>query len=517
VNYFQRGPLLAFACVLIWRVLLLVFTAQPIPAHDAFGYDGGVVNYLHGGGYCNPSLALVFPISGRQIYATYPPLYQGAVLGWMRLFGTSVLSAMALHVLMFAISGFLLVVIIGRFFPATARYSLAIWLLFGLTFDDRPESLAYVFGLLALWLVLRQVSEVDFRWGTACGLLASLILCLYTSVIVGAYFFGIGFLACGLASTGRRGLRWFAPFVAAAGLFAAITMTVARLEPLWWAGFMESARQQSVMTTGFRLPAGDEVVKLLRTVPVFCLALAALPWIIGRRKEFRSPFSAWMALGASIFVMGWVLLALSLTLLPANYCNYAIFTQTLLAAGLLAAANELMPQREGRLRAWLWICVLLVSVRAIGMTTWGVVCAWKNSYYNTQTILGRELQPFISADRPVLISSPFLYRAVALGVRNPVHSDWYYDHAGWTNDNPQLQSLARLQPSRLVLTQFDYYRDFVPVLDQLRKRPELVEIRVRNLALVRSPDSIPALQRVVQHISWAPVIVELDWKQPPGS
>jgi hypothetical protein len=43
----------------------------------------------------------------------------------------------------------------------------------------------------------------------------------------------------------------------------------------------------------------------------------------------------------------------------------------------------------------------------------------------------------------------------------------------------------------------------------------MVDIHVRNLALVRSPDSLPSLQRVLQHISWAPVIVDLDWKEAP--
>ena len=49
----------------------------------------------------------------------------------------------------------------------------------------------------------------------------------------------------------------------------------------------------------------------------------------------------------------------------------------------------------------------------------------------------------------------------------------------------------------------------------VRQHPELAETRIRDLAAVRPPDAIPSLQRVVQHISWAPVIVDLDWKKPP--
>jgi hypothetical protein len=140
-----------------------------------------------------------------------------------------------------------------------------------------------------------------------------------------------------------------------------------------------------------------------------------------------------------------------------------------------------------------------------------VACAWKNSYQNTQAVLRAELEPFVNSERPVLVSSAFLYGAAELGVKTPIHSDWYFDHVYWT-ENAETDGLARLQPAKLVLTQFDYYRSFVLPLEKLRQHPELVEIRVRNLAAVRPPDAFPTLQRVVQHISWAPVIVDLNWK-----
>ena len=97
MKFFQRNPVAVFGVVLAWRVLLLVFTAQPIPANDAFGYDGPVVNLLHGGRYCNPSMAIIFPIAGTEVFAMYPPLYEGVLLAWMKLLGTSVIAAMALH------------------------------------------------------------------------------------------------------------------------------------------------------------------------------------------------------------------------------------------------------------------------------------------------------------------------------------------------------------------------------------------------------------------------------------
>jgi len=464
------------------------------------------------------------------------------------------ISAMTLHLALFAMSGVLTLAIIKRFFPATAGDALVALLFFGFTFVDRPDSLAYVFGLGSLWLVARQISFSSLtggggdgssppaasenswgravptpisgspapprvqarpgageRLGVAMGLMLALFLGLYTSVIVGAYFFGAGFLACAAACVWRRDLYWFIPFIGAAVLFAVITLAIVRLEPLWWAGFMESARQQSVLSKGFHLPHGADLLKLIRTTPVFVLSLAVAPLVLVRRKEIFSRPSAWLALVVGIIVMGWFLLGVSVTLLAADYVSFAAFSQILLAAGLVALVQQYLPQRGGWLRLGLVGCVLLVSVRAMGMTTWGVACAWKNSYQSTQAVLRAELAPFVDSNQPVVLSSAFLYRAADLGVKSPINGEWYFDHAHWTNQ-AQIAGLIRCQPPKLVLTQFDYYRGFKLVLEQLRQRPELVEVQVRNLAALRPPDAIPALQRVVQHISWAPVIVDLHWK-----
>lgn len=526
MKFFPPMALRVFALVLLWRLLLLIFTVQPIPSSDAYDFDGAVINYLHGGRYCNPCLSLQFPISGRELFTLYPPVYQGVLLLWMKLFGAGMISAMVLHLGLFAISGLLTLAILRQFFPPAPGQALAALLFFGFTFVDRPESLAYVFGLGALWLVLRQLAAPGFRPGIAAALALILWLALYTSVIVGAYFFGIGLLTCVAAcaagvgtapprqsltewlAAGRRNWHWFAPFFAAAALFALVTLAIMKLEPLWWAGFMENAR---VATTGWHLPTVDTVLKMIRTAPVFLVALALLPLLAARRQQL-SP-GPWLALCAGILVAGWGLLAASVTLLSPNYSSYVAFSQILLAAGLLALAETGFPGRRRCLRAALLACAVLVSVRAIGITTWGVACAWKNSYAGTQTVLRTELQPFLTSDQPVLLSCAFLYGAADLGVKNPVHCDWYFDHAHWTN-NAQTAALARLRPPKLVLTQFDYYRGFERPLAQLRQSPGLVDIRVRNLAALPVPDAHPALQRVLQHISWAPVIVDLDWHQP---
>jgi len=126
-----------------------------------------------------------------------------------------------------------------------------------------------------------------------------------------------------------------------------------------------------------------------------------------------------------------------------------------------------------------------------------------------------ELEPYTKTEKPVLVSSAFLYQASGMGVKNAINSDWYFDHAHWVT-NAEIDALIQLQPRKMVLTQFDFYRGVSAPVSQLQQRPDLVEVRVRNFAAFPVPDASHSLQRVVQNISWAPVIVDLDWKQPPS-
>ena len=511
VKFDWRNPFCLFGLVLLWRVVLLVLTAQPIPANDAFGYDGAVVNWLRHGAYINPPLAEVFPISGTQIYAHNPPGYQLPLLLWMRVFGTSVISSMALHLALLAAAGGLVLGIVKTFFPAAANYAPVALLFFGFTFGDRPEDLAHIFGLAALWLVARQIEAGRPNLKAAAGIALLLWLTLYTTLIVGLFYLGIGFLASVVAWWSRRREIFIlsAPFPAALALFAVATAAIMKFEPLWWQGFLENAREQSALKSGLHRPGLFDVFKLIRIAPVFLLALAAVPLVCRRRREWPAG-AAWWALVCGVLVTGLGLLAADLMLISPNYASFVMFAQILLAAGWLAVAENLFPAARRWCRAAIFAGALLVSVRAVGMTTWGAVCAWKNSYAQTHATLRTELMPFTATNSPVVVSSAFLYSAREFGVRRPIHADWYFDHAVWTND-AEVNALIRLQPAKLVLTQFDYYRSFAPVLERLRGKAGTVKITVRDQAAVKPPDAIPSLQRVVQHISWAPVVVDLDW------
>jgi hypothetical protein len=506
-----RDPLWVLGIVLLWRLVLFFFTAQPIPANDAFLFDGGMANWLKYGHYVNPCLERAFPISSGQVFSLYPPVYQLALLLWMLSFGFSTLSIMAMHLTMFAAGAVIVILMVRRFFPTDINYGLAAGLLLIITFNDRPEDLAHIFGLVSLWLVASLISRPGPRFSTMAGLVLCLLLTLYTSAIVGAVYFGAGFIACGLTGSVQRRRILVAPYFAVVVLFVAIVIWVMKVHPLWWHGFLENSAKTPAVE-GFRKPNLLDLIKLIRAAPIFILAVAVLPFLYARRKELI--LQEWLFLTAGVFLMGLLTLVLSMTVISPNYVLYTLYLQIILAAGLLALTSRLLPGCVGKMRMLVLGCVLLVSIRAVGMTTWGVACALKNSYWQTQSVLQKEFTPFTNSVSPVVISSAFLYTATESGVRRPIHSDYFYDRA-LTAADADLQGMITLRPTKLVLTQFDYYRGYVTELHKLRQHPELVTFQVRDLAVLRPPDAIPSLQRVVQNISWAPVIVDLNWK-PQG-
>ncbi len=505
-----RNPIRVFGLVLLWRVALLVFTAQPVPANDAFFFDGAVVNWLWHGHYFNPSLAEVFPISGHILYAAYPPLYQGALLIWMKLFGASALSAMAVHLAFFAVSGLLVLVMLRRYFPAVANAVPVVLLFLGITFSDRPESLAHIFGLGALLLLAGNFSGGG--WKTLAGAAAALLCGLYTSVIVGAFYFGAGFLAAAVAWLWYRKSVLFVPFLAAATAFAVITFSISKLEPLWWAGFLENARQTPVFTLGFHAPPPVEILKLVRNAPVFLVALVLLPLVFARRERLWQGGGGWLFLSAGIAVMGWVLLGATMTLVTANYVMYLLFVQILLAAGLLALADKVFPKNAHWCRAVIWCCGVLVSVRAVGMTTWGLACGADVGYSRAIQIVSADLN-HAPPGATIVLSSAFLYEAARHPQVRALHEAWLAPpRRGHPEDLPG--ALPRLKPAELILTQFDYYRRYQPVVEGLQAGGKLASIEILNAAHTPPPDAFASFQKIVQHVSWAPVVVRLEWK--PG-
>ena len=510
-------PGVTFALVFAWKVALLLFTAQPIPSNDSFFYDGAVVNELLHDNYVNPSLVHVLPISANEVYCAYPPLYHLALFGWMKVCGTSALVQMWFHVLLFGAFELVLFGIFRRLKTPTACVNLAGLFLFSITFHDRPDSLAHVLGMAAVYAAIRSRRSLDesaaearrARWTWIAVALNVLTLC--TSLQIGAFYLVLVWLLRRLCKTlGGEPLprlamitTWLVP----AGLLCLVKIGA----PLLWAGFEEHAKLTPTFL-GLHVPTGSDILKIIRTVPAILLITVSIRWAQGQ-GGVRLPNRFLFVLIAGI-VSSLVVLAGAMTLLTANLVAIANYAQPLFVGCFLAV---IVGERGGKCLPRLAIAgslalTLLVSVRAIGMTTWGALCSRDVSYATALKHLNESLDR-LPPHREVVVSSAFLYEVSRRDNLHGIHSDWP-SPPSTTNPEWVRDALVKLKPVALVLTQFDYYRRYQPVIDALTNQPALATVTVRNFARTSPPDSIPMMQKVVQHVSWAPVIVELSWKQP---
>ena len=509
-------PGLVFGLVFTWKMALLVFTAQPVPANDAFFYDGPVVHYLLHGRYVNPSLALVLPISGSEVYCAYPPLYQLALLGWMRVFGTSVLAAMWLHAVLLGCYMLAVLGIFRRLNTPAWCVNLAGLFLFSITFHDRPDTLAHLLGALAIYGLVRAArgSEATARTAKAWSWLgaALLLLTLCTSLQIGAIYCCWG----GLLVLGGSWLKRMAfpgvPALAVAGAIAGLIALVRFGFPLLWEGFQEHAKLTPSFT-GWRVPGAGDLLKLARTAPGILLTGALLASLAARGKicQARVAKSAHLLLAITGTMVAFALFGACLVIVTANTVHIANYLQPVIVGCFLAAQFDRVEGiKAGKLQAALFVAAAgLVSVRAIGMTTWGAACHADMGHRKSEQWVRKQLEA-APPGSAVVLSSAYLYEAARHPRVRGIHADWPGKPA--RTGNWEGNALVNLKPARLIITQFDYYRRYESVLAFLRAQPDLVEISVYNTASTPSPDSIKSLQRVVQHVAWAPVIVEFSWR-----
>ncbi len=508
---------LVFALVFAWKAALLLFSAQPVPANDAFFYDGPVVNYLLHGEYVNPSLVMAFPISGTEVFSAYPPLYQLVLLSWMHLFGTAALSAMSLHLVLFGIYMLVILAILNRLHTPIWCVHIAGAFLLVLTFHDRPDSVAHVFGMLSVYAWLRsrglplihRWEKNTARWTWAA--VAFVLLSLGTSLQIGGIYFL--WVCLGMVATTLGGNKRFptVPMLVMVALPIMLMLLVVVVFPNLWGGFMEHARQTPSLT-GWRWPRMREVLKVARTVPGVIAVAFLLPWLWFKQwKDSESPVDA----AHELLVMTGLLTTLSvvvasLTLMTPNMVTIAAYVQPLLVAAYLALRASLMPgKRWVRAQAGAFLLLMLLgSIRALGMTTWGLACAEDVSYASAIQLVRNELQASPSGST-VALSSAYLYEASRHNEIRTIHSDWLGRPSDWPGD--EREALIVLKPAKLILTQFDYYRWYERIIMDLRKRPDFVKVDILNTARIRPPDAFKPLQRVVQHVSWAPVVVRFSW------
>jgi hypothetical protein len=357
-----------------------------------------------------------------------------------------------------------------------------------------------------------------------------LLLCLATSIQIGAAYVMVLALASSangwISGTGWKSIAPFAVLmIATIVLVGMVYLGFPRL----WAGFLEHARQTPSFT-GLRRPAIGDWLKVFRTIPGILMAGAF--WVWAWRKYGRSAILGDAVPGGSSFDRCGVVLLLAATLvaiaftlaallvITPNAVLFMTYLQPLVVAGAIAGGvgdRSLFPKPEKRTLVVFVLLALLVSIRAVGLTTWGILCAKDVSYSRSLRMVREQLQ-LAPAGSSVVLSSAYLYETSRDSTHRIVHSDWMMA-ADRNQQNADWEALLKLQPSRVVLTPFDYYRRYQSVFAQLSGHPEIGVAEIRHSAGVRPPDSFPKLNRVLQHVSWAPVVISIEWRRgiPPGS
>jgi hypothetical protein len=531
INRLSSHSSFVFALVVTWKAVLLLGFALPPPSNDSFFYDGPVVNLLLHGHYMNPSLAEALPISGTQVFSAYPPLYQFTLAVWMTVFGISAFSAMSLHFVLFSSYAWVLWATLRQLeAPARAINTAGLFLL-AITFHDRPDSLAHLFGILAIYSCVRgwrisrwdEIGHSRVKWLLLMAFFA--ILGIATGLQIGALYIFLLWVACLL----RRYLANEPMPLIALGATVVVPgflvgMVVVAFPGLWQ-GFLEHARQTPSFT-GFRLPKLDEWLKVLRNVPgllavacLLCLAVLRQSGA-GRRlngfKEFWPPGgqsspSAVIVLLLACTISSICLTAASLTVLTPNAVSFVFYLQPLVvAAYLTCAATQFNTTRPGLFPWGLFLALAsLVSIRAVGLSTWGVACARDFGYLQAKSRVQTQLAA-CKTNATVVLSSAYLYEAARFEHVKLIHSDWM-TRSERASRNTDWEGLLKLKPEMILLTPFDYYRRYEVLLERLREHPELASFEVTLSSRLTPPDAHRSIQRVLQHVSWAPVTIRILW------
>jgi hypothetical protein len=495
---------LVFAIVFAWKVALLLFTAQPVPNNDAFFYDGPVVNLLLHGQYCNPSLVHALPISGGEVFSAYPPLYQLVLLGWMGVLGTSALVAMWLHVVLLAIYFLVVLATFRRLQVPALATQVAGLFLFGITFHDRPDTVAHVLGVVAVWALVR-----GGKWAWLAAVALFLAFCASLQV-GGVYLLCAGMLAFGNAWGGRNAFPWAATAALGLALVGAVSW-VRWGYPHLWAGFQEHVRITPSLTE-WRWPNLLELLKTVRTAPGIFAVAALMVWALARKQVSwlditHSPLGG-LAMSGTLAALA--IVAASLVKISPNTVHITNYLQPVVVGAFLGA-GVFVRQEEKMWRAvfGLFVLVSLVTgIRAVGMTTWGVACARDVSQREALHRVRAEVDA-LPPGSTVIASSAYLYDLAGRTNLHLIHNDWPAAPGGLDWES---QAYALQRPAKIILTQFDFHRRFGVTVERLKAHPELRSLQLTNLAGVPPPDAFPKLQRVVQHVSWAPVIVDLTWR-----
>lgn len=478
-----------------WKLGLIAFCSLPLPANDAYFFDGAVIHWLREGGYFNPSIVGAFPVSGSELFSAYPPGYQAVLSVWMGIFGTSAAASLWLHGLLW--SGFAVIAVrwVQRLGASAAAVNMGALFLFGMTFHDRPDSVAHVLGMLGIVAWSRETGA----WSRWVGALL-IGLTVTTSLHIGAMYTAMAWMLAFLRGGPAR-FPWL-PALAMVAIPAGILGLAVAVWPRAWDGFVENLLATPSFT-GYRWPAFEDLLKVGRTAPGLLLLGGSLAFP-GVRAAFRSAAverpEAAQAL-AAVLVAGCFTVAATLLVVAPNYVNVAAYPQVPAVALFVWLVLPRLKNSGAGLRRALLAAVVLVSIRAAGLSTWGVLAAVDvpPGVAAAKASQAVAAQPDGGA---AMVSSAYLYALVGEQRIELRHADW----AGRFGEGA-----GTFRPTLLVLTPYDYYRRYEAVVSGLEARGVVRVIRVERTWRVPPPDSFPRLQRVVQHVSWAPVLVWLQW------
>jgi hypothetical protein len=476
--------------VVAWKLGLIGGWSLPPPAADGYFFDGAVIHWLLHGAYHNPSIIGLFPTSGSELFSAYPPGYQVVLAAWMLLAGPTLNASLWLHGLLFGLFACLWVHIMVREGVRPAAVNLGGAFLLVLTFHDRPDSLAQVLGLAGLICWTDPGERAGRRWWGA-GLIGATLL---TSLHIGAMYAAMTWAWVALRHPVGR-WPWGAMLAMGALPLLVFTLIIWRW-PVAWQGFLENI----VVTpsfTGWRVPAGDEVLRVLRNTAGWWWVAGELIW-----RWSRGGFT-WGASRRSgqlfVVVFGAVGIAIvaTLSVVSANYVWVAGYAQPLVV-GLWwhGGAGSAVPRRV----VWGGL-VALISLRALALSTWGVWCALDVSQGEAYERVRAEVERLPPGESAV-ISTAFLYAVAADTSRHYHHPDWMGGLGAAPTGTP-----ARL----MIFTGMDFHRRFARELAELGAAGRLRIVSVEEARQRPIPEDFPRFRRVVQHLSWAPVVVWLEY------
>jgi hypothetical protein len=256
--------------------------------------------------------------------------------------------------------------------------------------------------------------------------------------------------------------------------------------------------------------------KIIRNLPAVLLVMGGLLLMSRYSEAFRQQArtSRPLRLIGSGCLAALCLMAGSMFVLTPFTVFNIFYQQPVLVGGFLAIlAATGWPGLKGQrlLYGLFFLALLQVSIRAIGISTWGVWCARDVSYTQATTRINQELDT-LSAGEIIFASGAHLY-----GIANRTNITWL--HANWplpTNlANWQITALEHHHPAKLILTPIDYYMTYEPALRQMQQTRSDVQIRIITLTKIPPPEATPLTGKLLQYLSWAPIIVDISWPERP--